>query len=404
MNDRLLGLVQSALAGLLVLTASQAGAQSLVSSDDAFVEECPDCGKNAATVGDGIIFDKMHFPVRRGVAGEPNSGGVRVRANGTRYCLGGIDPPVDCQFAVLRVIGDRLTAQVDGRIIRGEDLVQKVIIDLEHTDGAHYELRITGAPRVDFRFRPECSGAGPCFAGQVVTYEFMYRMVDAPASGRYLSRRPDELFHLCTGTPADEEAPYSAVLYEGTWLDNRSKTVVDGAREPGWFNLACNGTALAKLHLFRHTGAAALAGLTSDPLQWQTLLKLLTADYCGTGVSFTMNGQPLRFTDSQQRLLRAGRPIDLTDPDDRNNIEAIWGPGGAICLNKPRLPKYHPTLTRLSCALAQRHPVIEPDRGVIVGPRPPRRPTFGTRECTPDDLRDWADRHYMLSVINPKGG
>jgi hypothetical protein len=65
----------------------------------------------------------------------------------------------------------------------------------------------------------------------------------------------------------------------------------------------------------------------ASPAERQATLRMVTADYCGTGHSFTVNGTPVAWRDA------AG----LVEPIGKENvIEALWDADGAICLTKPR--------------------------------------------------------------------
>jgi hypothetical protein len=92
---------------------------------------------------------------------------------------------------------------------------------------------------------------------------------------------------------------------------------------------------MAKMHLLRHT-TAGIDPTGQVPVapdkQRQSMLKMLTADYCGTGQSFTVNGHPLRYMD--RAGIYTANPVDVSDLP---NLEAIWGPQGAVCINKPRM-------------------------------------------------------------------
>jgi hypothetical protein len=108
----------------------------------------------------------------------------------------------------------------------------------------------------------------------------------------------------------------------------RKTVIATGAVTRGWVNVACVGTALAKLFLLRHTQASQLVPTT--PGERQAMLKMLTADVCGDGQSFTVHGQPLYWADAKgiTRL-----------PDARWRVEAVWSEHGAVCINQPRRPE-----------------------------------------------------------------
>ena len=63
----------------------------------------------------------------------------------------------------------------------------------------------------------------------------------------------------------------------------------------------------------------------------QACTRMARADYCGIGVSHTRNGTPINIFD------RIG--IQIADPDASTTFEAAWGPEGAICVRKVRIPE-----------------------------------------------------------------
>ena len=92
--------------------------------------------------------------------------------------------------------------------------------------------------------------------------------------------------------------------------------------------MACNGSAASKMHLFRHTYAGGMSAV--DPRT--TLLKAITADYCGDGLgTYTRPGNPLAFA-------IASGGTSLPDPyASGTTVEALWGSSGAVCIDRPRL-------------------------------------------------------------------
>lgn len=162
---------------------------------------------------------------------------------------------------------------------------------------------------------------------------------------------------------------HHALVFEGERLDLDALAIAPGINTR-WFTIACAETALAKLHLTGHTHAAQAAGFSSSVPERQTMLKLLTADYCGTGTSFTAAGQPLRWTDADGTLTI---PSSVT-----RVLEARWTPGGASCLNTPRVAA-HPTEASLA-----RFPDVEQQ----IAEACPRPPPCGTWSAV-HHLRSW---------------
>ena len=142
--------------------------------------------------------------------------------------------------------------------------------------------------------------------------------------------------NLCSQVPSRDNPDvlgmnvFHSVVFEGERINAARKTV-GTALDPSWFNIGCAGHALAKLALGGHTEAARLAhGFATTIPERQTYLKMVTGDYCGTGRSFTVAGQPLQWTDAhgytQYQL-----------PGANLELEARWTPSGAQCLNTPRI-------------------------------------------------------------------
>ncbi|HTE51908.1 MAG TPA: ADYC domain-containing protein [Kofleriaceae bacterium] len=124
---------------------------------------------------------------------------------------------------------------------------------------------------------------------------------------------------------------HEAIFFQGDRYDPETATVTaTGSRAENWFNIACAGSVPAKLHTNRHTRAGAgRGGFDATPLQEQALLKMYTADYCGTGHAHTVLGQPLRWTNSLD-----WQDLELADPI---SYEAVWDSTGALCLDDPRM-------------------------------------------------------------------
>jgi hypothetical protein len=127
---------------------------------------------------------------------------------------------------------------------------------------------------------------------------------------------------------------FHTLLFEGDRIDADHK--LDTGVDRTWFNLGCAGSALAKMALTGHTEAAHDAGTLFTTLpERQTMLKMLTGDYCGTGMPFTVGGQPLNWADDHGTMKLITPPAQLVR-------EARWTDAGAACLDKPRVD-VHPT-------------------------------------------------------------
>jgi hypothetical protein len=178
-----------------------------------------------------------------------------------------------------------------------------LVFDLRDSADRRYTLRIAATDTTRFWAEPQ---------GSVRTYVLTH------TAGTGSTPRP-----LCT-TGVNE-----AVLVAGDRYDSLDKSVVaTGAAASGWINVACAGTALAKLYLTRHTEASQIVVTTRG--ERQAMFKMFTADVCGDGTSFTVHGQPLLWADAKGITKFASAPA---------SIEAIWNDTGAACLDTPRVPK-----------------------------------------------------------------
>jgi hypothetical protein len=132
-----------------------------------------------------------------------------------------------------------------------------------------------------------------------------------------------------TPQPLCTSGANEAINFSGDRYDAVTKTLVaTGEATRGWINIACEGTALAKLFLARHTEVSQR--VTTTPAERQAMLKMLTGDVCGDGTSFTVPGQPLLWKDEKNVTMFTATPA---------SIEAVWSDTGAVCLNEPRRPE-----------------------------------------------------------------
>jgi hypothetical protein len=277
-------------------------------------DDCELCSSNAATISEGIAIHELDLS---GV--EANDQHLRIMRVVLRR-PGRAPMELTPSFKP----GDQLTA-VDRLGNPVPDLVGAVF-ELRWEYGGtkrDYDLEITGTGVTDAWTWPVEKRA------KVPTYTF----VASPADGSK-GKAP-----LCPSRELGAEwagLQGQAFLFTGDRF-TLNATVVDPGPGTGWFNVACVGTAPAKLHLMRHTEASSRETFTTTRDERQTMLKLLTADYCGAGERFTRDGQPLRYQDGHGWYLNDA--INTKDPVTLGNIEALWGPEGATCLSRPRLRK-----------------------------------------------------------------
>ena len=282
------------------------------------------CQTNAASVGDGLYFFELD-----GSGAAPNEQGFYYRSF---TAPDGGPLTLSVQGSELR--GTRGTGPDQFLFVR-ENLVGSTMI-LER-DKQRYEVKIAAVGQVRFWVGPELECAP--------TYTFEYRK--APEKGP-----TDEPFQsLCSGLDMDKEwnrpgmTETLALVFSGDHYDARKKTVAPPP-SADWFNVACAGSALAKMHLLRHTEAGSYnstyqADPPNGPMrgpymttfdQRQAMFKMITDDICGTGHSFTMDGELVFYADVGQ-----WHPLDFSGPvPARGRLEALWDKNGAICLDEAR--------------------------------------------------------------------
>ena len=88
--------------------------------------------------------------------------------------------------------------------------------------------------------------------------------------------------------------------------------------------IACVGQAAAKLKMLDYHPRGNYG---SSLEQRETTLRMITADYCGTGQSFTAQGV---------RVAWSNEAGTVEPPFNEDILEAKWGRDGALCLDYPR--------------------------------------------------------------------
>lgn len=123
-----------------------------------------------------------------------------------------------------------------------------------------------------------------------------------------------------------------SLFYTGDRYDHKKMAVIAStfADTKEWFNIACAGSATAKLHLNRHTSAGEMgSNIHTGWKERQAMLKMFTGDFCGTGVTYTVQGTKIAW----------GSSTGLSGPQVSgiNSFESYWDYNGAICMTRHRL-------------------------------------------------------------------
>jgi hypothetical protein len=318
-----------------VTSAPAASAVSRIGDDPT----CPvwGCGANSPDAGDGVVFDELDSSGQM-----EDTHGIRIE----KATLHGMPVKLHVERHSLSAIA----TDGSGHTYTGGDLKDMLftLSTRRDTRELRHELKIED---VSLQSLPFWAGLREF----VPAYRISARRV--PPEGQEVKFEPICKIAVSEQDPVWRNVDYYAIAFAGDRYNAELKTVEDA--EPGttWFNLACAGTATAKMHLMRHTNAGAWTEATwtrgrplvdehapyaTTPEQRQSMLKMFTADYCGTGHVFTVNGQPLRYRDAGHWYPNTSTiaPLDPRGADARHpfvgTIEAAWDQNGALCLDTPR--------------------------------------------------------------------
>lgn len=136
-----------------------------------------------------------------------------------------------------------------------------------------------------------------------------------------------QLQNICPTYLNDPLFPVVTVIRGETY--DTEKKLVDSV-DPDWITFACADEAAYKTKRLGYGPMSAFGPSTPAVgiAERNATLKMITADYCGTGVSFTEQGQPLWVEDVSD-LVNVPPGVD-------NWSEAVWTADGALCLDTPR--------------------------------------------------------------------
>ncbi|HEX7837931.1 MAG TPA: ADYC domain-containing protein [Kofleriaceae bacterium] len=275
------------------------------------------CGTNSPQIAE-FGFWELNLPTTLGVAGLPNNVGLQL----LEFVQGN-------QAYLPRVIGGRLIATSAQTTLAGSQLVNGFF--LLRNGSRAFKLRVTEVSTVPSWAMQPSTGTYPVLESYKLDwFEFV--------NGNWGDPR-----NMCPNPPSRDSSDlltmggtnlYRTLLFEGDRIDAARKR--DTGVDTTWFNLGCAGSALAKMALTGHTEASRVTGAFNTTLaERQTMLKMLSADYCGDGTPFTVAGQPLNWRDDHGTM-------KFIAPENQLLLESRWTASGAACLDKPRVD-VHPT-------------------------------------------------------------
>ncbi|WAS93265.1 ADYC domain-containing protein [Nannocystis punicea] len=258
---------------------------------------CPtwQCGFNSAEIN-GRSIRELNLD------GVANEDGVRI--------VGFVAPTGLLGNYRLDVDGDELIARNNGgSVLRGPQLIGATIL-VKKPGLLSLPLPIT---ILNYQ---EIDGWADG-AGKVPAYAMLYLDLESLLGVR----------NVCNGDLLDVLATAATVL-GGETYDLDAKEIRPGRDR--WLTIACAGSAAAKMRLMNYGphGDFDGEGHPASVAQRQATLKMITADYCGDGDSYTHNHVALQWENSGGTVISPG-PFGVP--------EAIWGPAGALCLDATRL-------------------------------------------------------------------
>ncbi|MFT3699393.1 MAG: ADYC domain-containing protein [Kofleriaceae bacterium] len=225
--------------------------------------------------------------------------------------------------ATLRVIDGKMQATdltSPYPVIKNSGLESSHITLHNYATNTDYDLEIEKVSNAGYWAKP-LNGTHP----NLEAYQILWKHSAIRESYQY----------LCPNTITASDGmglyTYLAVVYEGDFLDAVNK--VDRYVDTGQFNLGCAGSTVSKLALTGHTLAAIQDGFSTTIDERTTMIKMLSADYCGNGTPFTVAGEPLYWADDKGTMNPLGSGV----------TEAMWTKDGAACLDTPRI-EAHPAL------------------------------------------------------------
>lgn len=231
-----------------------------------------------------------------------SSNGLRIRS----AVNGGVPQRID----VTGFFWERLPGTSSTRLP-----IDNTVIKLQSNDTTtSYELTITPGPAVPYAE----AGAGPGDA-PIPTYLVEYVAV---VNGK--RRAPVKLCGIDPGTTLQRPV----IVFQGDrYSSTTGALIATGDAAKPWFNIACKDDALWKLALMRHVEAAADATHQTSEAQRMALVRSIRADYCGDGTPLTELGTAIDW-------INVGGWLTL---DTDGEIEAVWGPNGAVCVDRTRI-------------------------------------------------------------------
>lgn len=294
---------------------------------------CPmdECGGNAAELITGLFTGELHLFQGQNT-GQANHRGAKIA---------GFIAPGGATDYIMKVEHGQLSASNGATTLTGASLVGSKILVTNTDDSSVVELVIHNHGTVQ-------SWTTPWF--YVDRYVF-----------KNWSPELEQWVPICTdAVDLVEDSAWSVLVSHE--LYHWGAKIVDktGANADGWFNLACSGNGLYKMKMAGYDpDPTAASPFSSTWQQRQATLKMITADYCGTGTSFTETGTTVYWINQPSWSQN-------TPPPPSTTVEAHWTKDGAACLDTPRLGAGELSAIQTECENAGK--TLPPPCNGYVGP------------------------------------
>lgn len=286
---------------LALVPSCIAGGELIGELEQAGVCPASECGTNSPYLVSGEFVGELHLYANQNT-GKVNSHGGQV--------TGFIAPDGSTNYIVTMEHGT-ISASNGTTTLEGAALIGSKIVITNTMDGNTIKLMIHNH-------------------GMVQAWTTPYFMVD-----RYVFTNWDPALQMqvpiCTDAVNLEEDAAWSVLVSRELYSWDDKVVLDtGSNAQGWFNFTCSGNSLYKMKMMGYDpNSTSNNPFATNWQQRQATIKMLTADYCGTGKAFTEDGTSLYWR-NQAGWSDNGVPAGV-------RIEARWSASGAVCLDEPRL-------------------------------------------------------------------
>jgi ADYC domain len=377
------------------------------------------CGLNGMWFGEGVSFRELHLN------GAANDQGLKLIGITPPHPLGrGKEPVLGIDGDEL-LIKDKQSGKVllEGRRLRGTVLlIEKADSSAEQAPNLSFECwlelkwnpnlsrkcRLEIMPNLSRLFRLKITDVfernfwdckpGDGHAKECKVFHYVFQATTNAATktvddGCEVEICAPELAQNLRST--DSAIQGTAVVFAGDVYDERHKVRSVSASptcpgdalapdETDIINFACPGTVPSKLHLMRHTAASERKNKKGTTIsQRQAMLRMLTADYCGNGHSFTRDGTPIRFGTEDWSFINSYRI------DKSMTLEAVWTARGASCLYQPRLATYD-QIAAVCPTMPPRCSMAHPDVDLML-----LSPPLPNRNCSD------SNEIYLISALAP---